>query len=169
MMVGVAFGYSWLLRLRGRPIMVDVPGEFVTAALVMLSGFGIAIPITLLAIISARRGQVRVWIGGLGNRVPVIAALGFLGAAFTISAAVVWTPMITPPEADWWIPVMLVVELGYFCLAMPIAVLWARDALIRRITACWPGEPFPIESVESTRSEGADGLRPTSGRKESDR
>jgi hypothetical protein len=147
LMVGIAFGDSWIVRFFGMPPIVEAPLEFVTAALVTVLSIALATVASLVAIVEARRGRVRVWIGRSRNRVPMIATLGLLGIIFSASAAVLWAPMVSPPEADWWIPAMIAVELGYFCLALPMGVLWARDALVRRITARWPGDSSEADPI----------------------
>jgi hypothetical protein len=77
--------------------------------------------------------------------VPLIAMLGLLVGLFTVSVAICWIPLVSPPEAGWWLPVMLAVEVLYFCVTLPILVLWGRDAMVTRITARRPGESSGLD------------------------
>jgi hypothetical protein len=144
-MVGIVMGIAILENLAQLPPPPGAPVEFVTAALVMLSGAGSATLVTMAAIVVARRGRVKVWVGRSRNRVPLIAMLGLLVGLFTVSVAICWIPLVSPPEAGWWLPVMLAVEVLYFCVTLPILVLWGRDAMVTRITARRPGESSGLD------------------------
>ncbi|MEW4567225.1 hypothetical protein AB1L88_05100 [Tautonia sp. JC769] len=145
LMVGIAFGASLLETFVGVPAPREAPVEFMTAGLIMLSGAGSATLVTMAAIVVARRGRVQVWVGRSRNRVPLIAMLGLLVGIFTVSVAVCWLPLVSPPDAAWWIPSILAVEVLYFCVVLPIIVLWGRDAMVIRITARRPGEMSGVD------------------------
>jgi hypothetical protein len=145
LMVGIVMGIAILENLAQLPPPPGAPVEFVTAALVMLSGAGSATLVTMAAIVVARRGRVKVWVGRSRNWVPLIAMLGLLVGLFTVSVAICWIPLVSPPEAGWWLPVMLAVEVLYFCVTLPILVLWGRDAMVTRITARRPGESSGLD------------------------
>ncbi len=149
LMLGIVIGISILTHLMQLPAQGEAPVEFVTAALVMLFGAGLATMVTMAAIVVARQGRVRAWVGRSRNRVPLVAMLGLLGVIFSVSVAICWVPLVSPPNAGWWLPVMIAVEVLYFCVALPIIVLWSRDVMVNRITARWPEDSSWVDSRDS--------------------
>jgi hypothetical protein len=135
------------LQPRGRPRPDGPPREFVTAALIWMGGFAIAGGASLLAVVSAWRNKVRVWVGKDRNRLkPVLlSVILFWGTPLLLALAIPLLSLFGPPNLN------IAGPLGFMVLMMvlyPVGVLVTLDRLDSRIGArspaeCWPEMLWP--------------------------
>jgi hypothetical protein len=137
------------LQPAGQPKPDAPPREFITACLIWIGGFAIAGGASMIAVVSALRNKVRVWVGRDRNRLkPVLLSVVlFWGTPLLLGLGVPLIFLLRP-----WNEMAAV--LGFMILMMvlyPVVVLVTLERLDARIGArspseCWPEMMLPTPS-----------------------
>lgn len=142
------------LRPPGRPGPGGAPREFVTAGGIVLVGFTIAALVSLVAVIGAQRGRIRVWVGRRHNRLKLIllSVLLFWGTPVLV---LTWCLLTLGAQhlGLMSLPVLvmsMVLFVALFFVALPMVLLVLVDRLASQIAAecpsdCWPELRLPAD------------------------
>jgi hypothetical protein len=133
----------------------EVPRTLVTATLLAIFGFGLSAATSTLAVVSAWRHRVKVWVGRRTNQAKTILSGALISMVALVCVSFCILDLMIGPAQGQPASLMVLASGGAFFLA-PVALPFMLTALERRIVASHPGECWPVPLVIEYRGAQAD-------------